>query len=99
MAHVSCARGLFGSIRTARNITVTPGVASNEADLFISGTGDANQLSIKGDSNAETTTVITDGRTQVFDHLFSQINIQLTGKHSHMTLDLPGTTAVTANVL
>jgi uncharacterized protein (TIGR03118 family) len=90
--------GLFGSIRVARNITVRPAVAGTEADLFIDGTGDANQLSITADTKAETTTVVTDGRAQTFDHLFSQINIQLTGKHSHMTLDLPGTTAVTANV-
>jgi hypothetical protein len=93
--------GLFGSIRIARNIHVTsapePG-SSTRADLFVNGTGDKNDVSISADVNAKTTTVITDGRTQVFDHLFSQVNILLSGKHSHLTLDLPGTTPVTVNV-
>lgn len=89
--------GTFGSIRIARDITVTPAADGSHADLFVHGSGDTNRLSITADTAADTTTVVTDGRTQVFDRLFSQINIQLTGKHSHITLDLPGTTVVTSN--
>ncbi len=92
-------RSLFGSIRVARNITVTPFADGTNADLSVEGRGDTNQLSIIDDTVADTTTVITDGRTQVFDRLFSQINIQLHGKHSHMTLDLAGTTVISANEL
>ena len=92
------ADGLFGSIRVARSITVTPVVNGSLSDLQIKGTGDADQLSITADVVAGTTTVVTDGRTQVFDHLFSEIDIRLSGQHSHMTLDLPGTTTVNANV-
>ncbi|HEX3356693.1 MAG TPA: TIGR03118 family protein [Tepidisphaeraceae bacterium] len=89
--------GLFGSIRIARDITTSTADDHGHADLFVKGTGDADQLSISEDVNAKTTTLVTDGRTQVFDHLFSQINIQLKGKHSHMTLDLPGTTTLSIN--
>jgi uncharacterized protein (TIGR03118 family) len=89
--------GLFGSLRTVRDITVTPIVQNQQAVLAVEGTGDADQLSITGDATADTTTVITDGRTQVFDHLFSEIDITMKGTHSHVTLDLPGQTTVVLN--
>src|SRR5262249_14812469 len=93
--------GTFGSIRIARNIHVTSAPeqgSTTKADLFINGTGDKNDVSVSADVNAKTTTVITDGRTQVFDHLFSDVNIFLGGKHSHFKLDLPGSTIVVVNV-
>jgi uncharacterized protein (TIGR03118 family) len=90
--------GLFGSIRVARDITVTPFAFHGASDLSIEGRGDADQVSIFGNSTADTTTVVTNGRTQVFDRLFSQIDIVLSGKHSRVTLDLPGTTSVAQNI-
>jgi uncharacterized protein (TIGR03118 family) len=90
--------GTFGSIRIARTISVTPGAQGTRAFLDIDGHGDRNQVSITADVDAGTTTVITDGRTQKFDRLFSEIDIVLTGKHSHVSLDLPGTTSVQLNV-
>jgi uncharacterized protein (TIGR03118 family) len=86
--------GLFGSIRVARSITVDPHADGSRADLTVTGVGDRNQLSITADAKAGTTTVISDGRTQVFDHLFSEIDIQLSGKNSHLVLDLTGATTV-----
>jgi uncharacterized protein (TIGR03118 family) len=87
--------GLFGSIRVARKITVTPGI---EGQLSINGTGDSDNVSVAEDTKAMTTTVITDGRTQVFDRVFSEIDILLSGKHSHLKLDVPGTTSVSSNI-
>jgi uncharacterized protein (TIGR03118 family) len=89
--------GLFGSIRVARSITATPFADGKLSGLQVKSTGDADTLSITANTTAGTTTVITDGRTQVFDHLFSEIDVQMSGKHSHMTFDLPGTTKVDIN--
>ena len=86
--------GLFGSLRIARDIKVNPFVANGRSDLSIVGTGDHDTVSITDDVMTKTTTVITDGRTQVFDHLFSSINIDLTGQHTHVKLDLSGNEAV-----
>ena len=82
--------GLVGSIRLARSITTTTFADQGRANLVVQGTGDTDQLSITDDLNNDTTTVVTDGRTQVFDHLFSKIEIRLSGKHSHLNLDLSG---------
>lgn len=89
--------GLFGSIRVARSISATPFADGSLGGLRVKSTGDADQLSVTADTVAGTTTVVTDGRTQVFDHLFSEIDVQMSGKHSHMTFDLPGTTNVEVN--
>ena len=89
--------GLFGSIRVSRSISATPGVENGQADLSVVGVGDSDQLTINADSASNTTTVITDGRTQVFDHLFSDVFVELKGKHSHLSLDVTGNTAVLLN--
>jgi uncharacterized protein (TIGR03118 family) len=91
--------GLFGSIRIARNITVSPSLQNGVNVMTIDGTGDKNQVSVAEDTMSDTTTVATDGRTQVFDRLFSELDIALSGKHSHLKLDVPGTTFVTLNVV
>jgi uncharacterized protein (TIGR03118 family) len=86
--------GLFGSIRIARDITANPFVDAGKAGLRVVGTGDTDTVSITDDVAHGITTVITDGRTQVFDHLFSEIDILMSGKHNHITLDLAGKTSV-----
>jgi len=40
---------------------------------------------------------LTDGCTQFFDHLFSEIDIDLSGKHGRVSLDLSGITSVNLN--
>ena len=91
--------GLVGSIRIARSITATSFADHGQADLEVDGSGDSDQLSITDDVKDATTTVVTNGRTQVFDHLFSKIEIRLTGKHPHLNLDLSGNPTVGINEL
>ena len=91
--------GLVGSIRIARSITATSFADHGQADLQVDGSGDSDQLSITDDVKDATTTVVTNGRTQVFDHLFSKIEIRLTGKHPHLNLDLSGNPMVGINEL
>jgi uncharacterized protein (TIGR03118 family) len=90
--------GLFGSIRISRDITVSSSEESFGSQLTVDGTGDTDQVSISADTNSDTTTVITNGRTQVFDHLFDFVTVELSGKHSRLKLDLPGTIPVTTDV-
>ena len=53
--------GLFGSLRIARNISVTPSVDDHgRAELSIDSRADKSDVSITGDLKAHTTTIVTD---------------------------------------
>jgi hypothetical protein len=56
-------------------------------------------VTITEDPSARTTTVVADGRTEVFDHLFSHYDLELGSKMDELTFALAGTQAMTGRHL
>ncbi len=79
------AHGLFGSLSIAGSVSINQTTnADGTFTLHVSGTSHHDNVSILDDLKDGTTTVIANGKTQVFDHVFSDFDIKLQGKHDHV---------------
>jgi len=85
--------GLFGSLSIADTVSVGQSVNADGKtfSLDIVAKGMHDNVSITEDFAHGTTTVVANGDTDVFDHLFSDFDIQTHGNHDHVTFHVLGT--------
>jgi uncharacterized protein (TIGR03118 family) len=87
--------GLFGSLSAVSTVAVSQFTnADGSLGLKVVTTGQSDTVTITEDAMANTTTVVSDGRTQVFDHLFTKFNLQLHSKKDQLTFAEAGTEAI-----
>jgi uncharacterized protein (TIGR03118 family) len=81
--------GLFGSLMVATTVSVDQ-FANNDGTLGLRvvTSGQSDSVTITDDSKAGTTTVVSDGRTQVFDHLFAHFDLELGSQMDQLTFNL-----------
>src|SRR5262245_54948911 len=84
--------GLFGSLSALSTVAVSQFTnADGSLGLSVVTSGQSDTVTITEDQMAGTTTVVSDGRTQVFDHLFTKFNLQLHSKKDQLTFAEAGT--------
>src|SRR5262249_6076766 len=94
------AHGLFGSLSVATTASVSQFTAADGTlGLRVVTTGASDTVAITDDPAAGTTTVVADGRTEVFDHLFTHFDLQLHSKKDELTFAVAGTVALTGQHL
>src|SRR5262249_28109462 len=87
--------GLFGSLSALSTVAVSQFTnADNSLGLRVVTSGASDTVSITEDQAANTTTVVSDGTTQVFDHLFTRFDLQLHGTKDQLTFAEAGTEAI-----
>jgi hypothetical protein len=87
--------GLFGSLSAASTVAVSQFTnADGSLGLRVVTSGPSDTVTITDDSTAGTTTVVADGRTQVFDHLFARFDLELHSKKDQLTFAEAGTEAL-----
>jgi hypothetical protein len=83
--------GLFGSLTVASTVSVDQfAAADGTLGLRVLTHGKSDTVAITDDATAGTTTVVSDGRTQVFDHLFAHFDLELQSKVDQLTFGLTG---------
>src|SRR5262249_38088503 len=89
------AHGLFGSLSAPTTVAVSQFTnADNSLGLRVVTSGRSDTVSLTEDQMAGTTTVVSDGTTQVFDHLFTKFDLQLHGTKNKLTFSEAGTEAI-----
>jgi hypothetical protein len=87
--------GLFGSLSEATTVAVSQFTAADGSlGLRVVTTGQSDTVTITDDPMAHTTTVVADGRTEVFDHLFVHFDLQLQSQKDQLTFAVAGTEAL-----
>jgi uncharacterized protein (TIGR03118 family) len=87
--------GLFGSLSAPSTVAVSQFTnADGSFGLGVVTSGQSDTVTITEDQMAGTTTVVSDGRTQVFDHLFTKFNLQLHSTKDQLTFAEAGTEAI-----
>jgi uncharacterized protein (TIGR03118 family) len=80
--------GLLGTLTLKTTVSVDQFIAADSTlGLRVVTTGANDTVSITDDAKAGTTTVVSDGKTQVFDHLFSHFDLQLHSTIDHLTFN------------
>jgi uncharacterized protein (TIGR03118 family) len=92
--------GLFGSLSAPSTVAVSQ-FTNNDGTfgLRVVTTGQDDRVTITEDQAAATTTVGSDGVTQVFDHLFTRFALQLHSTKDRLTFAEAGTEAISGRRL
>jgi uncharacterized protein (TIGR03118 family) len=92
--------GLFGSLSVATTASVSQYTAADgNLGLRVTTSGQSDTVSITDDETAGTTTVVADGQTEVFDHLFAHFDLELQSKKDRVTFAVAGTEALDGRFL
>jgi uncharacterized protein (TIGR03118 family) len=92
--------GLFGSLSEATTVAVSQFTAGDGTlGLRVVTSGQSDTVSITDDPTAGTTTVVSDGRQEVFDHLFAHFDLQLHSQTDRLTFAVAGTEAISGRHL
>jgi uncharacterized protein (TIGR03118 family) len=92
--------GLFGSLTEATTVSVSQFTAADGTlGLRVVTTGESDTVMITDDPMAHTTTVVADGRTEVFDHLFAHFDLELHSAKDQLTFAVAGTEALSGRHL
>src|SRR5262245_34254857 len=92
--------GLFGSLEANTTVAVSQFTnADSTLGLKVVTSGDSDSVAITEDSTARTTTVVSDGTTQVFDHLFTKFTLQMHSRKDTLTFAEAGTEAISGRRL
>jgi uncharacterized protein (TIGR03118 family) len=87
--------GLFGSLSAVSTVAVAQFTNADESlGLRVVTTGQDDTVAITEDAQAGTTTVVSDGQTQVFGHLFTRFDLQLHSGKDVLTFAEAGTEAI-----
>jgi uncharacterized protein (TIGR03118 family) len=89
------AHGIFGSLAAPSTVAVSQFTNTDGSlGLRVVTSGQSDVVSITEDQTAGTTTVVSDGQTQVFDHMFMKYDLQLHGTKDQLTFAEAGTEAI-----
>ncbi|PWT86623.1 MAG: TIGR03118 family protein, partial [Proteobacteria bacterium] len=87
--------GLFGSLSMATTVAISQFTGAGGAlGLRVVTSGQSDSVTITDDPMAQTTTVVADGQTEVFDHTFAHFDLELQSKTDQVTFAIAGSEAL-----
>src|SRR5262249_55922657 len=92
--------GLFGSLSQATTVAGSQVTAADGTlRLRVVTGGQSDTVTVTDDPTAHTTTVVADGKTEVFDHEFNHFDFELQSQKDQLTFSVAGTAALTGRQL